>query len=180
MSFYLSDFDDKALWSFEQSLLRLAEFSGLRQVTVADERLGSIWRLFKGKVEKAADSEIVRKKAAEIDAAVSLALVGKAQAEVDAVNAASMQTLIDSLKDADAGSIQVGGNLVVKFLPAGAATPVILARRLTVLEQRALEQNPGITADPSAAFAMLAVAVQMMAGDPLAIEGSSEPRDPSS
>ncbi|WP_156391216.1 MULTISPECIES: hypothetical protein [unclassified Nocardioides] len=170
MSFYLSDYDDKVLQRFQESLLRLAEYSGLRQTRVADERRGSIWRLFRGNVEKAADSELVRKKAAEIDAAVSLALIGKAQAEVDAINAASMQTLIEGLKDSDAGCIQVGGNLVVKFLPPGAATPVVLARRLTVLEQRALEENPGITADPSAAFAMLAVAVKMMNGDAPAID----------
>lgn len=133
-SFYLSSYGAESLDVVQRSVLRVAQYSGLSELTLVEERQGSIWRRFKGSVDKALDSETVQKKSAEIDAAISLALIGRAQAEVDSINAASIRDLIDGLKDVENGCAQVGGNLVVKFLPSGAAVPVLLARRLTVLD----------------------------------------------
>gem|GEM_PF-4579522 len=65
--------------------------------------------------------------------------------------------------------MQIGGNFVVKFTPPGSTETVMLTRRLSIKEVKALESNPGILDDPQNAFRLLAASVAAMSTDPPAV-----------
>jgi hypothetical protein len=162
VDFFLDVHEPTRTENLQSAVFRFAAEYGAADFELEYERIGSIRRFFRGKVDDAKDSPALRQKIAEANAAISLALVGKAQAEVDCANADGASTLLEQIKGYDNACVDVAGNLIVK-ITAPDGTTSLLARRLSTIERVALERHPGILDNPSDAFRLLAAAVTLLA-----------------
>lgn len=161
VAIYLDKFDESQLAAIEAAAEELAALLGYGDFTLVEERRGSIFKSWRGKLQGGLASDRVQSRLAEIEQRLTLEAVGRAQAEVDSKVTESAVTLIESLGDIPNAVVRVGALMVIKYTPDGADT-VLLLRHLTSAEVRALERNPGIQSDPVHALELLAVAVQQL------------------
>lgn len=118
---------------------------------------GSILRRAKARLRNGITSEEVKTRLIKVERAMELAGIDVKQAEVDSKSAEAVRQLIDSLAQVPEACMLVGSILLVKYQAGD--VPVILTRRLSQIEIRALERFPEIQTKPRQVFEALSTAI---------------------
>jgi hypothetical protein len=121
---------------------------------------GSWFRTFTSKVRSQISQDEVQAIYGQAERALEIAHLDLRQAELDVQTADAVMKLVRSLDDVSNAVIRVGSLLIVKqSSPTG---PTIVARTLSQVEIRAMEQYPEIIRQPNNVLEELTLAIQSM------------------
>lgn len=119
---------------------------------------GSIFRRSRAKAKQVLTSPELQARLVKIERAIELAGLELNQAQVDQREADAVARLLSELRDVPRACVRAGSVVVAKFTtPDG---PVIVARTLSQVEIRALEQFPEVQRHPENLLEALAIAVE--------------------
>jgi hypothetical protein len=124
---------------------------------------GSIFRRSRAKAKQVLTSPELQTRLIKVERAIELAGLELNQAQVDQREADAVARLLSELRDVPRACVRAGSVVVAKFTtPDG---PVILARTLSQIEVRAIEEFPEMQRYPEQFLEALAIAVQNLSAN---------------
>lgn len=150
---YISDPVPKraTLNNLVESIEKLVAEFGFDKTDEFPEEDGSWWKKLVLKTKEAMTQKEVADRLEKVERAAEIAYLDKPQAEANQCQAQAASALITSLKDTNNACIQVGSLLVVKATDnnSGKKDTSIIARTLTPMELKHLEENQAILRKPA-------------------------------
>jgi len=127
---------------------------GLTKAEDLPEESGSWWKRLFWKTKETLSHKDVRKRLEKAERAVEIATLDKPQADANKTQAEAASCVMDKLHDVAAACLQLGSLLIIKTTSSD-GKPVIVARTLTPVELKELEENQSLLGQPAQVLAWL-------------------------
>ena len=147
-SAYLKEFSEDNTVKVSQAIKLLTEAFGLEISIEGSPKSGSWFKDWLLKTQELLSEPEVNEKLRKVELALETELLKKKQAEIDKNQAEAVQALIQSIQPTPNAIIQIGSILIVKRTDKDGQSAVIV-RNLTSKELITLDEQPSLLQDPN-------------------------------